>query len=99
MSAHGAWRTSIGELAALPNVQYEAGGLAMLLRFPSFMSRPPASSTVLGRRTWRPEIEPCIEAFGAERCMFESNFPVDRGSCVSGVMERPEDRRRRLFGR
>lgn len=25
-------------------------------------------------------MEPCIEAFGAERCMFESNFPVDKGS-------------------
>ncbi len=25
-------------------------------------------------------METCIEAFGAERCMFESNFPVDKGS-------------------
>jgi predicted TIM-barrel fold metal-dependent hydrolase len=22
----------------------------------------------------------CIDAFGADRCMFESNFPVDKGS-------------------
>ena len=27
---------------------------------------------------WRPYIETCIEAFGAERAMFESNYPVDR---------------------
>ena len=27
---------------------------------------------------WRPYIEPCIELFGADRCMFESNFPVDK---------------------
>ncbi|MBT6430990.1 MAG: amidohydrolase family protein, partial [Rhodospirillaceae bacterium] len=27
---------------------------------------------------WRPYLEPCIELFGAERCMFESNFPVDK---------------------
>ena len=30
---------------------------------------------------WRPYIETCIEAFGPERSMFESNFPVDRASC------------------
>ena len=28
---------------------------------------------------WKPWIEACINAFGAERCMFESNFPVDKG--------------------
>ena len=28
----------------------------------------------------------CIEHFGAERCMFESNFPVDRASCYYGVL-------------
>ena len=27
---------------------------------------------------WRPYIEPCIELFGAKRCTFESNFPVDK---------------------
>ena len=31
---------------------------------------------------WRPWFHPCIERFGADRCMFESNFPVDR-SCGS----------------
>ena len=29
---------------------------------------------------WRPYVEPCIEAFGPERCMFESNFPPDKQS-------------------
>jgi predicted TIM-barrel fold metal-dependent hydrolase len=27
---------------------------------------------------WRPYVETCIELFGADRCMFESNFPVDK---------------------
>lgn len=27
---------------------------------------------------WRPYVETCIELFGAERCMFESNYPVDK---------------------
>jgi L-fuconolactonase len=26
-------------------------------------------------------VETCIQAFGAQRCMFESNFPVDKGTC------------------
>jgi hypothetical protein len=28
---------------------------------------------------WRPYVETSIEAFGASRAMFESNFPVDKG--------------------
>jgi len=31
-------------------------------------------------REWRPYIETCIEAFGVARCMFESNYPADRGA-------------------
>ena len=48
--------------------------------FPSFMSDPPASSEQLAAE-WKPYIETCIQAFGPTRCMFESNFPVDIGSC------------------
>ena len=33
------------------------------------------------RQAWRPYIETCIEQFGPTRAMFESNFPVDKGSC------------------
>jgi len=39
----------------------------------------PPSSEVLAN-AWRPYIETCIESFGASRAMFESNFPVDKGS-------------------
>src|SRR5699024_1510285 len=35
---------------------------------------------------WRPWIEACIEAFGSERCMFESNFPVDSYTCDYGLL-------------
>ena len=41
-------------------------------------SEPPSSETLAS--TWRPYIETCIEAFSPSRCMFESNFPVDKGS-------------------
>jgi predicted TIM-barrel fold metal-dependent hydrolase len=34
---------------------------------------------------WRPYIETCIAAFGPSRAMFESNFPVDKGSYGYGV--------------
>ena len=30
---------------------------------------------------WGGPIRWCIEQFGVDRCMFESNFPVDRASC------------------
>jgi L-fuconolactonase len=75
------WRESIRALAELPHVSVKLGGLAMAFcNFPSFLSDPPAPSTQLAEE-WRPYIETCIEAFGVERCMFESNFPVDLGSC------------------
>jgi predicted TIM-barrel fold metal-dependent hydrolase len=46
--------------------------------------RPPSSEQLAA--AWRPHIETCIEAFGAERSMFESNFPVDKGACSYGVL-------------
>ena len=39
---------------------------------------PPGSEELAA--AWRQYIEPCIELFGAERCMFESNFPPDKQS-------------------
>ena len=80
------WRDNIRKLAALPNVSVKLGGLAMAFcNFPSFLKSPAASSTQLAAE-WRPYIETCIEAFGANRCMFESNFPVDMGSCTYPVL-------------
>ena len=35
---------------------------------------------------WRPYIEWCVQVFGAGRCMFESNFPVDKGACSYGAL-------------
>ena len=77
----GVWRDNIGELAKSPKVVVKLGGLAMAFcNFPSFLAEPRAPSSQLAEE-WRPYVETCIEAFGAERCMFESNFPVDMGSC------------------
>ena len=75
------WRQHIRELAKSFNVSVKLGGLAMAFcNFPSFLAEPRAPSEQLAKE-WGPYIETCIEAFGPERCMFESNFPVDRGAC------------------
>ncbi|SFE13512.1 Predicted metal-dependent hydrolase, TIM-barrel fold [Paracidovorax konjaci] len=78
--AFGAWRRSMRELAELPNVFVKLGGLGMRINGFGFEQgeRPPSSEHLA--ETWRPWMETCIEAFGADRCMFESNFPVDKGS-------------------
>ncbi|WP_156256868.1 amidohydrolase family protein, partial [Sandarakinorhabdus oryzae] len=75
------WAGGIKALADCPNVVMKVGGLAMpFAGFDSFMADPPATAQVLADE-WRPWIETAIDLFGANRCMFESNFPVDRGTC------------------
>lgn len=75
------WRNGIYELAKSPNVRVKLGGLGMRVIGFDFheQSRPPSSHQL--SEAWRPYIETCIDAFGTERCMFESNFPVDKGMC------------------
>ncbi|HET7882071.1 MAG TPA: amidohydrolase family protein, partial [Acetobacteraceae bacterium] len=75
------WRKDISELAQCPNVYCKLGGLGMVSVGFDFHERdmPPSSEDLAA--AWRPYIEHCIEAFGVERCMFESNFPPDKQSC------------------
>jgi predicted TIM-barrel fold metal-dependent hydrolase len=74
------WTASIKRLAAHENVHVKLGGLGMRLGGFGFheTAEPPSSEALAN--AWRPYIETCIEAFGASRAMFESNFPVDKGS-------------------
>jgi len=75
------WKNSIERLSAAPNVHVKLGGLAIRLLGHRFEDRDaPASSEELAE-AWGPWINTCIEAFGADRCMFESNFPPDKGQC------------------
>lgn len=73
------WRDDMAALAAEPNVQVKLGGLAMHTLGFGFEERdtPPGSEELAD--TWRPYIDTCIELFGVDRAMFESNFPVDKG--------------------
>ena len=74
------WAESIRQLATCPNVYVKLGGLGMRINGYGFeRAENPPSSEVLAA-AWKPYIETCMEAFGANRCMFESNFPVDKGS-------------------
>ena len=79
------WGASMRELARCPNVFVKLGGFGMRLYGFDFAARerPPSSQDLA--TAWRPYVETCIEAFGADRCMFESNFPVDKGSTSYAV--------------
>lgn len=72
------WREKIRTLAQCPNVSVKLGGLAMSFAgMPDHGPEAGLGSEVLAAM-WRPYIETCIEAFGPERAMFESNYPVDK---------------------
>jgi L-fuconolactonase len=74
------WSRSIRDLAKCENVCVKLGGLGMRINGFGFETQetPPSSEALAS--AWRPYVETCIEAFGPTRCMFESNFPVDKGS-------------------
>jgi L-fuconolactonase len=79
------WSQAISELARCPNVRVKLGGLGMRINGFGFErgETPPTSERLAA--AWRPYMQTCIEAFGAERCLFESNFPVDKGSYSYGT--------------
>ena len=81
-----AWKAAIHEVAKCQNVQVKLGGLAMRLLGYDFHERPKPPSSEDAASAWRPYIETCIDAFGPQRCMFESNFPPDKGQCSYQVI-------------
>ncbi|MDP6345735.1 MAG: amidohydrolase family protein [Alphaproteobacteria bacterium] len=80
------WRPDIDELAQCPNVHVKLGGLAMKMCGFGYhkLDQPPSSEALA--EDWQPYLQHCIERFGPERCMFESNFPVDKSSCGYTVL-------------
>ena len=80
------WRASMAELAKCPNVLVKLGGLGMpYLRFGLDQLDAPASSERLAE-AWGPLLKHCIDKFGPDRCMFQSNFPPDRASASYSVL-------------
>jgi predicted TIM-barrel fold metal-dependent hydrolase len=74
------WSKSIRKLAGCANVHVKLGGLGMRINGLGFEQQPKPPSSEALAAGFRPYFETCIEAFGADRCMFESNFPVDKGA-------------------
>ncbi len=79
------WKKHIQNLAQFPNLSIKVGGLGMTYCGWDFHLRdiPPTSEELAS--AWKPYVETCIEAFGPDRCLMESNFPVDKestGYCV-----------------
>jgi predicted TIM-barrel fold metal-dependent hydrolase len=73
-----AWKAGVTELARCPNVAMKLGGMMMrLAAFDYGTAAAPLDSAGLAA-LWRPWIETCIELFGPDRCLFESNFPVEK---------------------
>lgn len=80
------WKAAIQDLSKCSNVVVKLGSLAMRLFGSNFHQQPkPPCSEQLGA-AWRPFIETCIDAFGPDRCMFESNFPPDNDQCSYQVL-------------
>lgn len=81
-----AWKPAVTALAECPNVVAKLGGIVMELNGFGWQDLPePPTSQVLMERTRR-YYEHTIDIFGVERCMFESNFPVDKIACDYGVL-------------
>jgi len=81
-----AWKPAVAELAACPNVVAKVGGIQMVVNGYGWHERdkPPSSDELLdANREW---YQYTIDQFGPDRCMFESNFPVDRTSCSYTVL-------------
>jgi len=72
------WRADMADLSRCENVCVKIGGFGMILCGARWHERetPPGSQELAD--AWRPYVETCVELFGAGRCMFESNFPVDK---------------------
>ena len=74
------WRSLMRELARRPNVYCKVGGMGLIpWHFGLEARRDPIGYQELAR-LWGPWVTETIEAFGAERCMMESDYPPDSRS-------------------
>ena len=70
---------NLADIARRPNAVLKVGGVGMPVYGFGFDGVDPAALD-RARRAWKPSVETAIELFGTDRCMFESNFPVDKQS-------------------
>ncbi len=80
------WKLDVAELATCDNVVAKLGGLAMMINGWGWDERDlPATSDEIVAAHEAYYLH-AIDCFGPERCMFESNFPVDKASVSYGVL-------------
>ena len=79
--AFQAWQIALREIARRPNVMCKIGGLGLPFWGFGFEERADPIGYLELAIAWRPYVETAIEAFGAGRCMMESNYPPDGRSC------------------
>ena len=80
------WRSLMAELATCPNVFVKLGGLGMPYLGLGFDKLETPASSVRLAESWGPLFAHCIDSFGPDRCMFESNFPPDGDSVAYPVI-------------
>ena len=84
--ARAAWKKVMVELAKRRNIVVKVGGLGMAMGWFDFYQRPKPPGSQELAQAFKPWVETCIDLFGADRCMFESNFPVDKITSGYGVL-------------
>jgi hypothetical protein len=77
------WRASMTALASHQNVHVKLGALPVRRARSDAKDKPLSSEDIA--EAWRPFFEVCVKKFGAHRCMFESNFPVQKRFCSYAV--------------
>ncbi|MGY8891848.1 MAG: amidohydrolase family protein [Pseudomonadales bacterium] len=80
------WRQGLAEIAAHEEVCIKFGGLGMALAGFGWHKSETYLDVSDYARAWRPYFDVCLELFGPERIMFESNFPLDRKGCDYGSL-------------
>ncbi len=81
-----AWKPRIAAIAECPNVTAKLGGLAMPINGFRWHKRPAPPDSEELAAAGRDYYLHAIDCFGPDRCMFESNFPVDKVSCGYTVL-------------
>jgi L-fuconolactonase len=80
------WKASMADLARCPNVSVKLGGVMMRLAAYDYMKLPAPPSSEALARLWEPYVTTCIDLFGPDRCMVESNFPVEKMGIGSAAL-------------
>ena len=80
------WRKGVEEVAKCPNIVMKLGGVGQLRYGYYWHDRETAVGSEELAQGLAPLMDHCIQQFGPDRCMFESNFPVDKVSYSYNVL-------------